>query len=280
VAGTATGTATPAVTAAAGRPAGAVTGRLADVARGTAGVLVAVALWELLRAVGVLPRDLAPSFTKIVPTFFDETFGGDLGSALLQTVRTWAAGMGVTLLIGIPLGLFVGLSKWADAATALLFDFLRPVPAVAFVPVAVVFFGLGVKMQVFLICIAAVWPVILNTRFGVRDVDPLQLDVARTMGAGRLRRLVHVTLPAALPSIFTGVRTSASIAVVLTVVSEIVASGTGIGGYIATAQQDNLPAEAFAGLLMAGIFGYAVHLATEPLEARVLAWHRESSRRA
>lgn len=261
--------------------AGALTpGRLADAARGVTGVLVAIAAWELLRAAGVLPRDLAPSFAKIAPTFFDETFSGDLGTALFETLRSWAAGMGVTLLIGIPVGLLVGLSRWADAATTLLFDFLRPVPAVAFVPVAVVFFGLGVRMQVFLICIAAVWPIILNTRFGVRDVDPMQLDVARTVGIGPVRRLWRVTLPAALPAIFTGVRTSASIAVVLTVVSEIVASNTGIGGYLATAQQDNLPAEAFAGLLMAGIFGYAVHLATEPLEARVLGWHRESTRRA
>ena len=135
-------------------------------------------------------------------------------------------------------------------------------------------------MQVFLICIAAVWPVLLNTRFGVRNVDPMFIDVARTMGMGRWRRLVRIVLPAALPSIFTGIRTSASIAVVLTVVSEIVASGTGVGGYLAQAQQDNLPAEAFAGLLMAGIFGYAVHLATEPLEAKLLSWHRESTRRA
>ena len=117
--------------------------RLADAGRGVAGVLVAVGVWEILRAVGVLPRDLAPSFTTIVPTFIDETFGGDLGQALLETLRTWAAGMGVTLLIGIPLGLLVGLSRWADAATSLLFDFLRPVPAVAFVPVAVVFFSVS-----------------------------------------------------------------------------------------------------------------------------------------
>jgi NitT/TauT family transport system permease protein len=246
------------------------------VGKGLCGVAGAVALWELLRQVGVLPSDLAPSFVDIVPALVRETFSGSLGAALLESVRAWAAGTAVTLLIGLPVGVLIGLSRWMDALTSLVFDFLRPVPAVAFVPVAVIFFGLGTKMQTFLIAMAAVWPVIFNTRFGVRSVDPLLLDNARAMGLGRLAQIRRVTLPASLPGMFTGVRTAAAIAVVLTIVSELVASGTGIGGFINDAQNNDLPADAFAGVVMAGLFGYAVYLLVDAVEGRVLRWHRLS----
>lgn len=246
-------------------------------AQGVTGVAVAVGLWELLRAASILPPDLAPSFTDIAPALFGATFSGDLGPAVLQTLRAWAFGLAVTLAVALPLGALVGLSRWCDAFTSLVFDFVRPVPAVAFVPLAVVFFGLGVTMQVFLIVIASVWPAIFNTRFGVRNVDPLLLDTARSMGLGRVARVARVTVPAALPAVFTGIRTASAIAVVLTIVSEIVASGTGIGGFITTAQNNNLPPEAFAGVVMAGLFGYAVYLLIDALESRITRWHRLAS---
>lgn len=254
-------------------------GRWRDTAKGLAGILAAVAVWELLRVLTILPRDAAPSFADIVPAFARETFSGSLGSAVGESANAWAAGMGLTLLVGLPVGALVGLSRWADALTALVFDFMRPVPAVAFVPVAVVFFGLGTRMQAFLIAMAAVWPVVFNTRFGVRSVDPLLLDTARTIGLGPGARLRRIVVPAALPSVFTGVRTAAAIAVVLTIVSELVASSTGIGGFISRAQTSNLPAEAFAAVVMAGIFGYAVYLLVDALEGRVTRWHRMSARR-
>lgn len=245
--------------------------------RGATGIAAAIGLWELLRAAAILPPALAPSFADIVPALVRDTFSGDLGPAVVQTLRAWAVGLAVTLAVALPLGAFVGMSRWADAFTSLVFDFVRPVPSVAFVPLAVVFFGLGVTMQVFLIVIASVWPAIFNTRFGVRNVDPLLLDSARSMGLGPVARLTRVTVPAALPAVFTGIRTASTIAVVLAIVSEIVASGTGIGGFITTAQNNNLPPDAFAGVVMAGLFGYAVYLLIDALESRITRWHRLSS---
>lgn len=245
-----------------------------DAAKGVCGIAGAMAVWELLRLVQVLPADLAPSFADIFPALVRETLSGSLDTAVLESARAWASGMAVTLVVALPIGVLVGLSGWLDALTSFVFDFLRPVPAVAFVPVAVIFFGLGTKMQTFLIAMAAVWPVIFNARFGVRSVDPLLLDNARAMGLGRVARVRRVTLPAAVPGIFTGIRTAAAIAVVLTIVSELVAAGTGIGGFINDAQNNNLPAEAFAGVILAGIFGYAVYVLVEAVEGRVTHWHR------
>lgn len=254
------------------RPAVTI-GRARRVIPGLAGTLAVVAVWELLRAVSVLPADLAPSFAAIVPALLRLVGSGALVVALWQSLVAWTAGMGLTLAVGLPVGALLALSRWGDAFTSLIIDFLRPVPAVAYVPVAVVLFGLEVRMQMFLIAIAAVWPVIFNTRFGIRNVDPLFLDTARVVGLSKVETFVQVVLPAALPAIFTGVRTAASTAVVLTVVSEVVASGTGVGGFVAKAQENHRPVEAFAGLLMAGAFGYLVYLLMHWVETRLTWWH-------
>lgn len=241
-------------------------------AKGATGVVVAVAGWEALRAVGVLPAKSAPSVAAIVATAVRELTAGPLATAVLQTVYAWSAGMLVTVLVAVPLGALVGSSRWADAAAGLLFDFVRPIPAVALVPVAIVLLGLGLRMQMFLIAFAAVWPLLFNTRYGVRNVDPLLLDSGRVMGLNRPALLRRVVIPAALPAIFTGLRLAASIAVVVTVVTELVAAGTGIGHYIDVHYQVGDAREAFAGVFVTGVFGYLVNMGMLAADRRAVRW--------
>src|SRR6266545_432353 len=230
---------------------GVVRRTVARSAKGGAGVLAAVGIWETLRALSVLPDDNAPSAWAILAATARELAQGPLATAAAQTAYAWAVGFLVAVAVGVSLGVLVGLSRWAEAATGLLFDFLRPIPAVALVPVAIVLLGLGLRMQTFLTVFAAVWPMLFNTRYGVRNVDPLQIDSARVQGVGGVELVRRVVLPAALPSIFTGLRLSASIAVVVTVVTELVAAGTGLGHYIDQNQQVGNAPEAFAGVLAA-----------------------------
>jgi NitT/TauT family transport system permease protein len=237
--------------------------------KGLVGVLVAVAVWEGLRALSVLPPDNAPAMLAISNATVP---GGPLATAAVESAYVWLVGMLVTVLVAVPLGAFVGVSRWADAASGLLFDFVRPIPAVALVPVAIVLLGLGLRMQAFLIAFAAVWPLLFNTRYGVRNVDPLLLDSGRVMGLGRLALLRRVVLPAALPAIFTGLRLSASIAVVLTVVTELVAAGTGLGHYIDLHYQVGAAPEAFGGVLVTGTLGYLVNLGMLAADRRVVRW--------
>jgi NitT/TauT family transport system permease protein len=241
-------------------------------AKGLGGVLAAVLVWEVLRALSVLPADNAPSVGAILAATARDLGAGPLATAAAQTAYAWAAGFLVTVLLAVPLGALVGLARWADATTALLFDFLRPIPAVALVPVAIVLLGLGLRMQTFLIVFAALWPLLFNTRYGVRNVDPLLLDSGRVMGLGRLALVRRVVLPAALPAIFTGLRLSASIAVVVTVVTELVAAGTGLGHYIDLYQQVGDAPEAFAGVLVAGVFGYLVNVAMLAADRWAVRW--------
>lgn len=254
--------------------------RLPSVVKGLVGVGATIALWELLRVVGVLPAQSAPSMFTIFASAWREMTDGTLMEAVLESLWTWVAGMAVATALGLLIGVVVGVFDWANAATTMLFDFVRPVPAVAFVPLAVVVFGLGLQMELFLIVIATVWPIIYNVRFGLRSIDPQFIDTARSMRLGRFQTFVRVRIPAALPPTFTGIRIAASIAVVLTIVAELVASGRGIGYYIENARQNGLYDRAWAGTIVAGFFGYAIAVLVLFMENRVIRWHKQSRKAA
>ncbi|MEU9371082.1 ABC transporter permease [Streptomyces avermitilis] len=241
-------------------------------AKGIGGVVGAVCVWEILRATSVLPESNAPSVGAISSALFNEIGEGPLATAAAQTAYAWAVGFATAASIGVLLGTLVGLSQWADAATGPLFNFLRPIPAVALVPVAIVLLGLGLRMQTFLISFASVWPVVFNTRYGVRNVDPLHLDSGRILGLRRLALVRRVVLPGALPAVFTGLRLAASIAVVVTVVSELVASGTGLGHYVDLHQQVGDMPEAYAGIVAAGTTGYLVNAAVLAADRLTVRW--------
>ncbi len=121
---------------------------------------------------------------------------------------------------GVALGVLIGSSRTLDDACSVVIEFLRPIPAVVLIPVAILFLGLGTPMIRFVIAYAAVWPILFSTVYGVRGSDRMLDDVAQTSGVGRTGRLVRVTLPAALPSIATGIRVSASIALLVGVTAE------------------------------------------------------------
>jgi ABC-type nitrate/sulfonate/bicarbonate transport system permease component len=131
-------------------------------------------------------------------------------------------------------------------------------------------------MKIFIILIGAVWPILLNTIDGVRGVDRGMLDMARAYGVGRWGRIRDVIIPATLPRVVTGMRTSLSIAIILMVVSEMVASSNGIGYFVLESQRRFAISDMWAGIVLLGIIGYIANFAFVQVERRVLRWHRES----
>ena len=198
---------------------------------------------------------------------------GTLIQPLRQTITSFAAGLGAAIAIGVPVGMAMGRSRFADEALSMTVDALRPIPAVALVPVAVVVLGLGLRMQVALIAFAAVWPIVFNTRYGAHNVDATMTDAARLSGLSRPATMVRVVLPASMPSIMTGFRLAAAVAVVLTIVTEMVASGTGIGYFVDTRLQVGESAQALAGVLLAALLGWMVNITMLKIENHVIGWH-------
>lgn len=223
---------------------------------------------------GVLPTELAPSVAAIAEAAVQGFSSGELTEALAVTVRAWAMGLLVATAIAVPLGAAIGLSRWVDAGMNVLVEFVRPIPAVALIPVAIVVFGLQISMQVFLIAFACLWPILFSTRYGVRNVDPLLHDTARVMGVSGPSLTWHVTAKAALPAIFTGIRTSASIGIVVAIATQIVAGTPGLGFQISRMQQGGNVPGAFAALVVAGVLGYVVNVGMAWLERRLAGWQQ------
>lgn len=236
-------------------------------------VVVGAALWDLCRSLGLISRAQTASVEDMVRAIVSGVLDASLLTPLGQTLLAFLCGLAASVVIGLPIGLLMGRARLADEALGLTVDLLRPIPAVALVPVAVVVLGLGLQMQVTLVAFASVWPIVFNARYGARNVDSVMIDAAKLAGLSRFAMMRRVVLPASLPSIMTGVRLAAAVAVVLTVVTEIVASGTGLGNYVAERQQVGDVDHAFAGVLLAAVLGTAVNSLVRAFENRVVAWH-------
>ncbi|MEU3982337.1 ABC transporter permease subunit [Streptomyces sp. NPDC026672] len=255
------------------RASSAVT-RTLRTGRGAIGLVVLAGGYEFLRQVGVLPRDSTPATWSMVSTLVSGLSDGSLTGPLEDTVVAWALGLLSAVAIGVPLGAATGMSRWANAVTGPAVEFLRPVPAVALVPVGILMFGLETGLQVFLVAFATVWPLLTGSRHGVQAVDPLFLDSARALGQSRTRVLYRVVLPAALPALMTGLRTAAGIGVVVAVAVEIVSGSPGLGFYLNAAEQAGQVPEAFAAVLLAGLLGLAVDVVARTAENRLAGWQR------
>lgn len=245
---------------------------LAVFAKGLVGVAGAVALWQLLLAVGVLPARFVPSMGEIVLALVRGVVGLTLLGALGGTIEAWAIGLALATVLGSVAGIGIATLPTLAAMSSMVIRFLRPVPSVALIPIAILVAGLGLNMTLILVVFATVWPVLFNAIYAVRDVPPLYRETALTLGLGRAEVLRRVVVPAALPGILTGVRVAAAIGLVVAVSAELVTGVGGLGGYILNARLGNQIPAAYAGILLGGLTGYLVNLGLQVLETRTFGW--------
>ena len=214
-----------------------------------------------------------PALPDILQTFGEtwvfERVGGDVEPSVVRLGTGFALAVGT----GIGAGLLLGVSRRARLLTAPVVEFLRAIPPPALIPVGLLVFGVGNGMKVLLIALACVWPILLNTADGIAGVETTLLDAARSYRIGPADRLRSVLLPAALPQIFAGMRTSLSVAIVVMVVSEMVASTDGIGFFVLQSQRSFDMPEMWSGVLLLGLLGNALNRILTGVERRALHWH-------
>jgi NitT/TauT family transport system permease protein len=209
------------------------------------------------------------TFRALAEGISSGTLSGEIGT----TLESYAEGFALAIAGGVVLGVVIGSSRTLLDASSLVIEFLRPIPAVALIPLAILLFGLGTPMHRFVIAYAAVWPILINTLYGVRGTDRLLHDVARTSGVTRLGALLRVTLPSSLPSIATGIRVSASIALLVGVTAEFVTPGTGgIGAYMQRQQFAYQIPELYAAVVLVGALGYTINALLRVAERRIVFW--------
>ncbi|NMH96819.1 ABC transporter permease subunit [Pseudonocardia acidicola] len=215
-----------------------------------------------------------PPLADILQRFGQIWLGSGFVTDALPSLGRMLAGYGIAAVAGVVVGTALGLSPMARTLLGPTVEFLRALPAVLLIPFALVVFTNDTTLKVFVIALGCSFPVILNTVDGVRSVEPLQLDVAQMFGFGRVERLWRVVLPSASPQIFAGLRASLSLALILMVVSEMVASTNGIGYSILQSQRLFATTDMWAGIVLLGVLGYLINTALVVVEKRVLAWHR------
>ena len=233
----------------------------------------ALALWQLLTVTGVLNPDHIPTMTDTVTELFQLLGEGSFWSAVGSTLEGWALGLGIAAALAVPLGILIGSSATAYRSLRFVIEFLRPIPSVALVPLAVLIYGVGLESKVFLAAFASFWPLLVQTLYGVQDVDPVATDTARSFGLSSFERLWRIKLPSAVPYIATGLRISSAVSLILVVTAEIVIGSAGLGREINVARSSGAVEMMYALIITTGLLGWLLNVVTTHAERRVLHWH-------
>jgi ABC-type nitrate/sulfonate/bicarbonate transport system permease component len=237
------------------------------------GVAVALAAFEVAPRVGVLPRSSFPPVSEILGRLADLVTTSDLWRAVRDTLDAWVRAMVIATLLAVPLGLAIGSSRVGALLSRLTIEFLRPIPSVALIPILVLVYGTRPSLKVALGAFGATFPLLFQAMYGIRDVDPVAKDTARSFGMGWWTRLGRIVLPSCAPYLATGLRISASVALILVVTGEYVVGVPGLGREVLVAQSSGAYDLMYARIVMAGLLGLAVNLCFHAVERRVLFWH-------
>lgn len=234
--------------------------RLLNLAYGLAGLLVLGALWWL--ATEVLPgeRSFARRFSPslALPALAGLVVGPDLWTHIGVSLRRVLVGLVAALAIGVPLGLLIGASRRAEAATTPAFQFLRMISPLSWMPIAVMVFGVGDAPIYFLLAFAAVWPIVLNTAAGVRALDPQWLLLSKSLAATGWETLTRVILPGVLAQVLTGLRLAIGITWIVLVPCEMLGVQAGLGYFILDTRDRLAYDQLMAVVLVIGVIGYGL----------------------
>jgi ABC-type nitrate/sulfonate/bicarbonate transport system permease component len=215
-----------------------------------------------------------PPLKDVLQTFKDTWVFDRFGSDVVPSLVRLFIGYFIAVAVGVGGGIALGLSPVLRRVAAPIVEFLRAIPAPALLPFALLVLGVGNDSKIFVIAFVCLWPILLNAVDGVSGVDPTLVDTGRVYRIPASDRLRHVVLPAAAPQIFAGMRTSLSLALILMVISEMVASSNGIGYFVLQSQRSFAIPEMWSGIILLGILGYLFNAVFLLVERRMLAWHR------
>ena len=224
-----------------------------------------------------------PPLRTVLETFPDVWTGERWRGDVLPSVLRLTAGYALAAVAGVALGTLIGSYRRVRAVCEPVLEFLRAVPPPVLVPVIMLFAGIGDTMKIVVIACGCVWPVLLNTVEGVRAVDAVMSETARSYGVTGAARLKDVVLPSASPQIFAGLRQALSIGIILMVISEMFAASNGLGFTVVQFQRSFAIPDMWTGILVLGLLGFLMSVVFQVVERRVLGWYhglRASSRRS
>lgn len=247
---------------------------LAQAGVGMVAPLLVLAVWYAVAALGWVNPQVLPAPLDVGRRWVEYLATGELWLDVVSSLTRVAVGFAVGAGLALPLGLAMGASPRVYAWMNPLVQVLRPIPPIAYIPLAILWFGLGNPPAVFLIAIGAFFPVLMNTIAGVRQVDGIYLRAARNLGAGGVVMFRRVILPAAVPYILAGVRIGIGTAFIVVIVSEMIAVNEGLGYRILEAREYFWSDKVIAGMFSIGLLGLAIDSGITRLNNYLLRWHR------
>jgi len=250
-------------------------------ALGAGAVVVVLAVWELLARSGAFPGGAIPPASDVLVQFAAQLGTGAFWAALWATLSVALLGLLLITVIATPLALLIGLIRPFEESTWFVVEFLKPIPPVALIPLGLLLWGPSPGMKLFLIVLGSVWPLLTQLIYGVREINGVSADMARSYRLGWWLTTSRLVVPSVLPFALTGLRISASIAIIVAVVTEMIGGATGLGQDIVVAQSAGALAQMYALILAAGLLGLLLNAAFRLAEKPLLFWHpsiREESR--
>ena len=241
--------------------------------QGLGGLIGFALLLEIVPRIGIISPDYLPPFSTIMVALFKEMTTATFWTALGDTLEAWAIGLVISVVTGVVIGTAIGSSRLLRSLTHSTIEFLRPIPSVALIPLAVLLFGSQIQSTLVLVVYASFWQVLIQVLYGVQDVDPVARETARSYGLGTWAQIRYVTWPTTLPYLMTGIRLAAAVALILAITSEVAIDTQGLGKEISDTESGGAVAIMYAYVIVAGIIGVIVNLGARALERRVLAWH-------
>jgi len=240
---------------------------------GLAGILGFLLTWELIPRLGIIDAKYLPPASEVIAALVVDFGLTAFWVAVGETMKAWFLGLLMAVAAAVVLGFIIGSSNFLRKATNSTIEFLRPIPSVALIPLAVLLFGVKIESSLLLIVYAAFWQVLIQVLYGVADVDMVANNTAKTYGLGRMARIRYVVFPTALPYLMTGVRLAGAVALVLAITAELVIGSPGLGREIALAQSGGAISGMYALVLATGLIGVLINMLMRFIEKKTLSWH-------
>ncbi len=234
-------------------------------------------IWQLAVTLEWVNPRYVPSPVEVIQTFFDKLTnkkpdGSVLGVHIMTSLKLALSGYAAALIIGIPMGLAMGYFKTIDSLVNPIFEIIRPIPPIAWIPIVTMWLGLGTTAKGFIIFLSAVIPCVINSYTGVKLTKPVLINVARTSGASRWKIFTSVCIPSAMPMVFVGMRVSIGNAWTTLVGAELLASTSGLGYMIQLGRTVVRPDIIMVGMITIGVIGAILYALLGWLESKVLKW--------
>lgn len=241
------------------------------------GVLLIVflmALWEASVRLGWMVSPTWPAISTVLLTFWQNLTNGTYLEVIGSSLQRLFIGYFLAVVLAVAIGLAMGVWRFFYLLAEPLIEFLRPIPSPAYLPMAILFLGIDDTMKIFMVTFASFFPILLNTITGVRSIDPVLLETGKTFGYGRWKIMRKILLPASASFVLTGMRISLAIALIVTVIAEMVAGNSGIGFYVLNAQRSYLVPEMYAGVIALALVGFGLNKIFVLIEGKLLHWQK------